>query len=62
MPTDGNAQTGQRPAVHPNGQCREWKRVVTRAEQYGMYDGHCPMEDRGQVGTRVGFLEPSYYF
>jgi hypothetical protein len=38
-----------------------WKCVVTRAERYGMYDGHCPMEDRNQVGTRVGFFEPSYY-
>jgi hypothetical protein len=32
MPTDGNAQTGQRPAVHSNGQRRGSKRVVTPAE------------------------------
>jgi hypothetical protein len=61
MPRDGNAQTGQRSAVHPNGQHTGWKRVVTRAERYRMYDGHCLMKDRGQVSIRVGFFEPSYY-
>jgi hypothetical protein len=62
MATDGNAHTGQRRAVHPDGTHRGWKHMVTRAERYGMYGGHCPMEDGGQVGTRVGFLKPSYYF
>jgi hypothetical protein len=59
--TDDNAHTGQQSAVHPDGTCRGWKCVVT-TEQYRMYGGHCPMEDKGQVGTRVGFLKPSYYF
>jgi hypothetical protein len=61
MATDGIAHMGQRPIVHPAGTRRGWKRVVTRAEWYEMYGGHCRMDDRGQVGTRVGSLKPSHY-
>jgi hypothetical protein len=61
MAMDGNAHMGQRPVVHPGGTRRGWKRVVTRAERYRMYGGHCRMDDRGQVDTWVGFLKPSHY-
>jgi hypothetical protein len=61
MAADGNAHMGQQPAVHPAGIHRGWKRVVTLAERYRMYGGDCRMDDRGQVGTRVGILKPSQY-
>jgi hypothetical protein len=47
MDKDANALMGQRGAVLPDGTRIGLKRVVTRAwaEQYGIYGGHCPMED-----------------
>jgi hypothetical protein len=59
MDKDANAHMGQRRAILPDGTRIGLKRVVTRVERYRMYGGHCPMEDRGQAGTRVCFLKPS---